>query len=284
MNDKLTYLTSSSRKLLLGIGTACPNCGARQGHTVDRKYVVTTLQRCAVCQLLFRSPTTSEAENARFYQRRYEQGITTSMPSDEQLQQYMKSGFPGKDYSSRIAVVKAAVAQHQHRLFDFGCSWGYGSYQFAQAGFQVQAFEISKPRANFARAKLGIDVCSDLSAVKGPFDIFFSSHVLEHVPRVQETMNLAWKVLAPGGLFVAFTPNGSESFRKAEPQQWHGLWGNVHPNFLDDVFYRKAIEAKPVYLSSGGKYDHEDIRRWSAAPVNITRNLGHYELLAIARK
>ena len=41
-------------------------------------------------------------------------------------------------------------------LFDFGCSWwGYGSYQFSRAGYDVQSYEIAEDRRNYGIAETG---------------------------------------------------------------------------------------------------------------------------------
>jgi cyclopropane fatty-acyl-phospholipid synthase-like methyltransferase len=57
------------------------------------------------------------------------------------------------------------------KIFDFGCSWGYGSYQLIKAGFDVISYEISSSRRQFAREKLGLNTIDD---VKSAFDTFAS--------------------------------------------------------------------------------------------------------------
>jgi 2-polyprenyl-3-methyl-5-hydroxy-6-metoxy-1,4-benzoquinol methylase len=232
---------------------------------------------------MFRIPTTSGDESSAFYQSQYRQGITTSMPSDAQLAQYLRDGFKEKDFTDRIQVVMAAVGADQRRLFDFGCSWGYGSYQFIQAGFEVEGFEVSRPRAAFARERLGVTTHSTLETVEGPFDVFFSSHVLEHVPSVTEAISFARRVLAPGGLFIAFTPNGSSCFRKRDILRWRQLWGSVHPNFLDEEFYRHEFRGAPLYMTSGGTYDPQEIACWRDQARTVERDMSNAELLLIAR-
>jgi 2-polyprenyl-3-methyl-5-hydroxy-6-metoxy-1,4-benzoquinol methylase len=148
---------------------------------------------------LFRTPTTSSKENASFYQEEYTQGFTTDCPSDDVLSKYLERSFVGgeKDYSNYIDILFAAGGKKGDRLFDFGCSWGYGSWQFKQRGFDVESFEISVPRANYAKSKLGVKVHSSLSDVQGQFDIFFSSHVLEHVPSVNDAIEFGMNLLKP---------------------------------------------------------------------------------------
>ena len=132
-----------------------------------------------------------------FYQTRYSQGFTTDTPSPAQLDALKASGFKGteKDYTQNLAVLRAIGCRPGARLFDYGCSWGYGSWQLVQAGYDVTAFEISVPRADYARIHLGINVQTRPEDVQGPFDAFFSSHVPEHVTSVADTLCLARRVL-----------------------------------------------------------------------------------------
>jgi hypothetical protein len=52
-------------------------------------------------------------------------------------------------------------------------------------------------------------------------------------------------ILKPGGLFIAFTPNGSAQFRHENERVWSQLWGMVHPNVLDDRYYRPLSQEGP---------------------------------------
>ncbi len=263
MKQKVKYLLTCTTKNIRYEGFSCPSCGCLNATVVARKYLVTALRRCECCQLLFRTPTTNSEENASFYQEEYTQGFTTDCPLDVSLSKLLERNFAGgeKDYSNYIDVVLAAGGKKGDRLFDFGCSWGYGSWQFAQKGFDVESFEISAPRADFAKSKLGVKVHSSLSDVKGHFDIFFSSHVLEHVPSVKDSIEFGMDLLKPNGFFVAFTPNGSEEYRNIKGESWNKLWGLVHPNFIDKKFYEKAFADKSFMLSSA-PYSMTEIVRW----------------------
>jgi hypothetical protein len=57
------------------------------------------------------------------------------------------------------------------------------------------------------------------------------------------------RLLRPGGVFVAFTPNGSEAHRRRN-RRWNELWGEVHPNLVDDRFLRRSFAAWPRLLTS----------------------------------
>lgn len=283
--NRVKYLCTSIRKVLTGQGLACPSCGSVESVIVSRKYIVTTLRRCCACHLLFRTPTTTAEESLSFYQSEYSQGFTTDTPSLDQLEKLKTSEFKGseKDYSQYLNVLAEIGCKPGDLLFDYGCSWGYGSYQFVQAGYNVTAFEISVSRCEYAKTYLGINAQTRMENVGGPFDIFFSAHVLEHVPSVSRSLEFAREILRPGGWFVAFTPNGSDALRSKQQESWKYSWGLVHPNFLDDLFYSSAFKSD-LYLLASSPYDLESIKQWaSLQQASVSLDLGGGELLVIAK-
>jgi SAM-dependent methyltransferase len=160
-----------------------------------------------------------------------------------------------KDYSSYIAILRGLGVRTGARVLDFGCSWGYGSYQLSKAGFETTAFEIAPTRGAFAARELGVRLLPDLderaedAAHRGAYDCFFSAHVLEHVPIPRRVFDYAMKLLKPGGIFVSFTPNGSAPCRSALPE-WSRLWGEVHPHFIDDTFLDRSFANSPRAFGS----------------------------------
>jgi hypothetical protein len=280
--EKSFYLVSSALKILTFSGGSCPNCGSSDFKKIDEKYFVTSLCRCADCRLLYRRPTDSAGMNFRFYQKRY------PLPDDEALRHLCETRFAGSElyYGYRIEVLRQLGVAPPARIFHYGCSWGYGSWQMRQTGYDVTSYEMSKPRAEFARRRVGVqminvavDVASDL---RGSFDCFFSAHVLEEVPSPSGVVALARTLLRPNGLFVAFTPNGSASFQKAKPHAWHLLWGKVRPNVIDDDFYRHAFSGRPLHLDST-PFNSEYLRQFSETGKTNPCDLAGDELLCVAR-
>lgn len=233
---------------------------------------------------MFRTPTTTPQENEQFYQSDYSQGFTSEVPNETQLKQLIETKFEysEKCYAENIAILRALGAKTGDKILDFGCSWGYGSWQLRDAGFDVSSFEISKPRCKYAREKLGVKAFDELAAFeKDSFDFFFSSHVLEHVPSVNGTIEFARSVLKPGGVFISFTPNGSPERQEKEPAIWSKQWGMVHPNFLDSVYFEN-LNAEVLMASS--PYEISSIRAvWKKGDGGVVRPLVGAELLTAFR-
>jgi 2-polyprenyl-3-methyl-5-hydroxy-6-metoxy-1,4-benzoquinol methylase len=233
----------------------CPSCGNALSSVVDRKYLITQLRRCGNCQLMFRTPTDDPANNLLFYENEYTQGFTTELPSDAALADMKQSNFAGteKCYSYYIGVLIQLGMKPGSSIFDYGCSWGYGSYQLSRAGFEVVSFEVAPSRRRYAHEKLGVRTVDDMdrAAIDYPnhFDCFFSAHVLEHVPSPAKAFDFAKRLLKRDGLFVSFTPNGSDAHRAISPN-WSKVWGEVHPSFIDDIFLDSSFKRSPRAVGS----------------------------------
>lgn len=243
----------------------CPSCGSHQSRSVDRKGFHRLL-RCGGCGLLYRWPYETQEEMQRFYQCAYQQkGLTTDLPDAATLETLMQSGFRGssKDFLRVVELLQTLSVKPSARILDFGANWGYGVWQFREAGFDAIGYELSQPRATYS-THLGVEVLTDWSQVvqHSPFDIVFSSHVLEHTPDPAEVLRRQCEVLTLGGMVIAYVPNGSSQFIQADPSAFHKLWGRVHPVMLDEIFFRKTLAPLPVAVGAHRPEDLQELANW----------------------
>lgn len=263
----------------------CPSCGALVSTRADRKGFH-ELRRCGQCALLYRWPSESAAEMETFYQQHYKQaGLTTDLPDASALKLLLAKGFKGssKDFSKVLAVFRAIGLPAGARILDFGANWGYGVWQFQQAGYEAMGYELSKPRAEFSK-ELGVQLLTDWCDVvqAGPFDVVFSSHVLEHTPDPAQALRDQLAVLKTNGFLIALFPNGSDAFRLAEPQAFHQLWGHVHPVMLNDRFISETLKTHIVFQGSLTDKDIAILDRWDQQN-NACASCAASELLVVAR-
>ncbi len=268
--------------------TNCPYCGNSETWVIGKKRIVLQLRRCDSCGLMYRWPKDTTRFNRRFYQRRYCQGVTTDMPDGELLEKLKTSIFHGteKDISNRIDVLKALMPRGH--VLDYGCSWGYGTFQLIAAGYEAVGFEISDARAEFGRLRLGVTVISDEGALEqfsGSFDAVFAAHVLEHLPAPSAAFDRLAGLLKPNGLLLAFVPNcgGEEAGRRGV--DWGPMCCEKHPLALDAVFLERALPRhgfKCAFFSS--PYDSKIIARNLSHPGATAQYLRGDELMVVARK
>src|ERR1043165_2018618 len=138
MLAKVKYFTWAASRLPFA-DHACPACSSLDTQFIARKYLVTSLYRCERCELMFRVPKNEPGRAERFYQQEYKQGFTSDCPVPEELSRLVACSFAGKpkDYSGYIRFLAAAGVTPGSTIYDFGCSWGYGSWQLQKAGYDV---------------------------------------------------------------------------------------------------------------------------------------------------
>lgn len=286
--NRTRYYATSLRKLPFPEYARCPNCGGRASAIVDRKYMITSLARCRECDLLYRQPASTERELSGFYLSNYKTD-NTNTPADRSPETYrdLEVLKRPRDYSDYIRVLSALGCGDGAKVFEYGCSWGYGSAQLKAGGFDVTGYEISANNRKFAREVLGLAIVDDFTAFAGglqapAFDVFFSSHVLEHLARLQPIFDLARRLVKPGGYFAFFVPNGSEVFMNANRKRWRRLWGEVHPLFLDERFFAKAFAGEPVLLGAS-PVDGTVVREFAETGRSVTAPLAGKELTCLVK-
>lgn len=283
-NEKLRYLVRSAARFFEPV--RCPNCGYDRATKTDQKYFFTRLFECDRCHLQFRHPADSKRFNQSFYQSNYAQhdGITTDLPDAMELAALVRTDFRDshKNVKGIVQLLKALSTDlNTIRLVDYGSSWGYMSYQFKKQGIATQSFEISVPRATYGNKNLGLDIKTSVAELSGGNDVVFSSHVIEHVPSITEMVDESKKLLNENGLFIAESPNGSSTFRKRLPSEFHQGWGLVHPNYLSDRFYQYLFQKNP-YLITSTPYDLDMIAAWDGKSQVMHKTEGD-QLLVVAK-
>jgi SAM-dependent methyltransferase len=236
----------------------CPYCGSAQTRLVARKKVLAQLRHCPDCELMFLWPKLSAEANTRFYQSIYRESAVTDLPSRHDLGRLIATGFRGGllDYSTRISAVREVCSQG--RLLDYGASWGYGVWQFQDAGYEAIGFEISSPRKEFGKERLGLEIVdSTINLPAHSFDVIHSSHVLEHITDLRSTFADFRRLLRVGGYLLVFVPNGAGRSARELGVQWGPMIGEKHVNALTETFLGRALASHGFTCMFGSKDDDE---------------------------
>jgi SAM-dependent methyltransferase len=227
-------------------------------------------------------PKETVNRSKEFYQTAYEQGFTTVFPGDEELNELLAREFKNseRDYSTYVEVLRAVGLKAGDSMLDFGCSWGYGSWQLNRAGFQVFSYEIDTRRSDFARTRLGCQVVENAMTC-GPVDCLFSAHVWEHLPDPNLLWETAERVLKADGTVVAFLPNGNSKLESVYgSKRYHQLWGQVHPLLIGpEAAVSMAQRHGYTAFVYSSPYDVPSIRTRSSCQSAVGE-----ELLLIARR
>ena len=252
------------------------------------KYLIVEVLKCDGCGLIFIWPQEEPGARDRYYQMEYASPMVTDLPTRSELSSLIESGFdkPGLDLSKKIQFLK--TLRPSGRILDFGCSWGYGTYQLQVAGFDAVGFEISKPRARFGREKLHLRIVDDLDALRGPeeeqqFDIIFSNHVLEHMSDLHRALELFSHLLRNGGIMLHFLPNLAEMAGSSD-DPWRGLH-RAHPVAPTRQFFEKNL---PKYgfrvMATGPVTQASDAQPWLSRTNSNVATQSEKEFLVVASR
>ena len=283
-NEKISYLFTSAYNYFNKV--ECPYCLQGNAKVIDRKYLVTRLFECNFCHLYFRHPIDKVDKSVKFYQNNYFESdhITTDLPNKAELNHLIEINFnPDKNANQLITLFKILISNIEStKIVDYGANWGYTTYQLLKNNFQVQAYEISKPRAFFGIKNLGIDIKVDEKDLETDNDIFFSSHVIEHHPDIKSMIDLGFSLLKENGYFVALSPNGSIEYRRKNPINFHHLWGKVHNNYLNVDFYKSVFKDYTYYIGTT-PFNLNLIDQFNKSEGQFIDDLTGFELVVIVK-
>ena len=255
---KIRYISRILHHRWCGQPRVCPYCGPNSiVYLVRRKKIIVEILQCQSCHLWFRWPADSPGEHQQYYQSEFaEDTPQVILPSEEQLRTLTSSNFVGSplDINRKASVLKAL--RPSGRVLDFGCSWGYGTHQLRQHGFDTVGFEISRARASFARSKLGIRAFHELEDLQElpekSFDVVFSNHVVEHLHDIAKVFPMLTRLLKEDGFVFHVLPNFTG--KMARSGYWLKWIGEDHPIAPAIPFFKIAIPSAglmpPVFGSS----------------------------------
>jgi 2-polyprenyl-3-methyl-5-hydroxy-6-metoxy-1,4-benzoquinol methylase len=118
--------------------------------------------------------------------------------------------------ASRLRATKSQVQlinkySNGTSLLDIGCGEGFFLFNASKAGYRTKGIELSQDAAAYAKREFGLDIearaFDELQLPGNYFDVVTLWQVLEHLPRPLEILNEAHRILKPGGLIAASTPD-----------------------------------------------------------------------------
>jgi SAM-dependent methyltransferase len=206
--------------------TRCMQCGATDAAPLFVKNGY-RLVRCAGCDLAYIANPPSDADLGKLYASADDYHAPLRDPSSRAAREMTALG------RQHLAFVRRHV--RSGRLLDVGCSTGSFLAAAAGAGFRAEGVEFSDASAAFARAHHGLSVSvGDVrSAPEALFDVVTMFDVIEHVRDPRADLTEVSRRLAPGGLFIASTPNIDGWFPRASLKVTERIdhWPHAEPPY-----------------------------------------------------
>lgn len=155
----------------------------------------------------------------------------------------------------RLENQVAAVNRHGElkgkRVLDIGCGGGLFLARLKTAGAEVIGVELSDTRAFYAKNKYGFEVVKRTiedafwKPFYGTFDIVTLWDVIEHVNYPLATVQIAAKLLKPGGILLIDTPC-RDAFYHRFGEFTYKLSGGRFPTFLNTMYSAKPFGHKQI--------------------------------------
>ncbi|MCD6599390.1 MAG: class I SAM-dependent methyltransferase [Dehalococcoidia bacterium] len=153
--------------------------------------------QCRNCQFVYVNPIKRESRINEDYAKR--KSMDASIIRENRL----------RASKSQVELIKKY--KDGAYLLDIGCGEGFFLFNASKAGFNVKGVELSQDAVLYAKREFALDVeASTFTERQFPenyFDVVTLWQVLEHVPQPLVFLKEAYRVLKPGGVLVASTPD-----------------------------------------------------------------------------
>lgn len=223
----------------LARGARCPSCDSRDSVWLGSPGSWSPFVfECRACGLFFRPTGLLGGQVAEFYYSHlYDAGLATSEQAtrDTGLCAELVAG-EGKNRNELVATLFGPPQTGQIGVF--GCSWGYEVLALRKAGYDAFGIELSDQRREWGTARLGLPLyesCAAATAAGWSPRLVLSSHVLEHIPRVERVLDELHQMLRPT-LHIHITPFVDDYRENAARRP---IIGREHPLGITTGFWRR---------------------------------------------
>jgi 2-polyprenyl-3-methyl-5-hydroxy-6-metoxy-1,4-benzoquinol methylase len=166
--------------------------------------------RCKNCHLIYMNPMEKVSKTNEYYYK----AKNTHAPTIREC--YLRTA------KSQVRLIQKYASGTN--LLDIGCAQGFFLFSASKAGYTTRGIEISQDAAAYAIKEFGLDVeakpFEELRFPESSFDVVTLWQVLEHVPYPLTVLKEVYRILKPGGLVVASTPNIESIPAKILRKKW----------------------------------------------------------------
>ncbi|MEN6325468.1 MAG: class I SAM-dependent methyltransferase [Syntrophomonas sp.] len=161
-------------------------------------------------------------------------------------------------YDERYDTFEKLLKDNRRRILDIGSGPGFFLLRGKERGWNTLGIEPSVQAADHSR-KLGLEITNEFLNNKtvsqlGTFDVVHMSEVLEHIPNPKEMLELAHRLLNPGGLVCIIVPNDYNPIQKILTSTCgYNPWWVAPPHHINYFDFNslsrllKKVGFEPVY-------------------------------------
>lgn len=193
--------------------TSCPVCGSNDlkktfdGVDYFSSGEVFPVCDCAHCGFRFTNNFPSEDAIGRYYDS---PDYISHSDSDKGLINRLYHHFRKKMLRKKVGLVAANATKSPIRLLDIGCGTGYFLQAAKERGWVVSGIEKDKKARESATLRSGLSVNDEnffWEIESSSFNVVTLWHVLEHLEKLNETIDKIKEITTPEGIIVLALPN-----------------------------------------------------------------------------
>lgn len=137
------------------------------------------------------------------------------------------------------------------RILDIGCGRGIMLYLLKKRGWDVHGVQISRPAADYAKTKLGLNIfvgnIIDSDYPPNFFDVITLIHVLEHLPNPDECLSYCYKLLRREGTLIIEVPNIGSFPARIFQDKWFAL------DLPNHIYHFTQLTMEKMLIKNGFK-------------------------------
>jgi 2-polyprenyl-3-methyl-5-hydroxy-6-metoxy-1,4-benzoquinol methylase len=195
---------SRASDMAVSVTDPCPLCGAPSATafvTIDRNRHVSDREfrycRCSLCRVVFLRDVPEDL--GRYYDTGYHRA-----PARSELDSW--SSYESYKLEFLRSLMPAG------RVVDIGSSYGAFVYLASRAGYEATAVEVDEGACTFIRNVVGVEAVHSAAPEEalesvGEADVITMWHSIEHLAQPWRVVEVAARLLRPGGALVVATPN-----------------------------------------------------------------------------
>ncbi len=193
--------------------TTCPICDRNDlkkvfdaiDHFSSQK--VFPVYECLHCGFRFTNNFPSEETIGRYYDS---PDYISHSDSDKGMVNRLYHHFRKQMLRKKVNLIATHITGSPTRLLDIGCGTGYFLQAAKEQGWSVAGIEKDEKTRKSATIRSGVTVKDENTLWKmesASFDAVTLWHVLEHMEKLNETINKIKEIIAPEGIAVIALPN-----------------------------------------------------------------------------
>ena len=191
---------------------SCPVCSGTEfgKHLTVKDHSISgetfNISVCKNCEFKFTNPIPSEETIGKYYQSDdYISHSDTNKGIINKLYHLVRK----QSLKSKINLINKSTNQQKGTILDIGCGTGYFLQACKENGWKIEGMEPDSTARTLAEKNTGQTIHKDLLSIneEGKYDLITLWHVLEHVHKLNESIQHIHKLLKPNGVLIIAVPN-----------------------------------------------------------------------------